>query len=51
MYLKQIGNSSAEQSSESFIATEGWLRNLKRRFDLHNINLQGEQMFRQKLLL
>lgn len=41
--IENIENFSAEQPSKSFLASDGWLDNLKKRFSLHNIRLQGEQ--------
>lgn len=42
-HLKQIGDPSTEQQSQSFIASKGWFENLKKRFSLHNIDNQGEE--------
>ncbi|KAL6418245.1 hypothetical protein ACFW04_012246 [Cataglyphis niger] len=43
-HLRNIGHSSAELENHSFVASKGWFEKLKKRYSLHNIKFQGEQV-------
>ncbi|XP_067131436.1 tigger transposable element-derived protein 1-like [Centruroides vittatus] len=42
-YLKQMGQSSADETSVKFVASNGWFEKFKKRHSLHNIHIQGEK--------
>ncbi|XP_067140790.1 tigger transposable element-derived protein 1-like [Centruroides vittatus] len=42
-YLKQMGQSSADEISVKFMASNSWFEKFKKRHSLHNIHIQGEK--------